>query len=51
MAEDWIDVSVPLRSGMLHWPDNPPVSIERALDMGRGDVAGEQTPKYCENNL
>jgi arylformamidase len=39
MAEDWIDVSVPMRSGMGHWPDNPPVSIERALDMGLGDAA------------
>ena len=38
-AEDWIDVSVPLRSGMVHWPDNPPVSIERMLDIERGDVA------------
>jgi arylformamidase len=35
----WIDVSVPLRSGMAHWPDNPPVSIERMLDMDRGDAA------------
>ncbi|MCA1717610.1 MAG: cyclase family protein [Actinobacteria bacterium] len=35
----WIDVSVPLRSGMAHWPDNPPVRIERMLDMERGDVA------------
>jgi arylformamidase len=35
----WIDVSVPLRSGMVHWPDNPPVRIERMLDMGRGDAA------------
>jgi arylformamidase len=39
MEEDWIDVSVPLRTGMVHWPDNPPVSIERALDIGRGDAA------------
>jgi arylformamidase len=38
MANDWIDVSVPLRSGMVHWPDNPPVVIERVLDIGRGDV-------------
>jgi arylformamidase len=37
--DGWIDVSVPLRSGMVHWPDNPPVSIERMLDMERGDVA------------
>ncbi len=38
-TEDWIDVSVPLRSGMVHWPGNPPVSIERMLDIERGDVA------------
>jgi len=23
----WIDVSVPLRTGMVHWPDNPPVAV------------------------
>jgi len=39
MTEAWIDVSVPLRTGMVHWPDNPPVSIERLLDIERGDVA------------
>ena len=38
-ANGWIDVSVPLRSGMVHWPDNPPVRIERMLDIDRGDVA------------
>ena len=37
--EGWIDVSVPLRNGMVKWPDNPPVEIERTLDMERGDVA------------
>jgi arylformamidase len=39
MTEDWIDISVPLRTGMVHWPDNPPVSIERFLDIERGDAA------------
>jgi arylformamidase len=39
MTENWIDVSVPLRTGMVHWPDNPPVSIERMLAIGHGDVA------------
>jgi arylformamidase len=38
-TEGWIDVSVPLHSGMVHWPDNPPVQIERMLDIERGDVA------------
>jgi arylformamidase len=38
-ANGWIDVSVPLRSGMVHWPDNPPVQIERTLSIEYGDVA------------
>ncbi|HEX5158183.1 MAG TPA: cyclase family protein [Ktedonobacterales bacterium] len=38
MADEWIDVSVPLHTGMVHWPDNPPVSIERELNMDRGNV-------------
>jgi arylformamidase len=37
--DGWIDISVQLRSGMVHWPDNPPVRIERMLDMEHGDVA------------
>jgi arylformamidase len=41
--EGWTDISVPLRSGMVHWPDNPPVRIERMLDMERGDVANVST--------
>src|SRR5919202_2664672 len=37
-GEGWIDVSVLLRSGMVHWPDNPPVRIERMLDIELGDA-------------
>lgn len=37
-SNPWIDVSVPLYTGMVHWPDNPPVQIERDLDIGRGDI-------------
>lgn len=37
-SEDWIDVSVGLHDGMVHWPDNPPVQISFALSMDRGDV-------------
>lgn len=39
VADGWIDASVALRSGMVHWPDNPPVRIERALSIERGDAA------------
>ena len=38
MVNDWIDISVPLRTGMVHWPDNPSVVIDRMLDMDHGDV-------------
>ena len=42
-AGEWRDISVPLRSGMPHWPDNPPVDIHRQLDIERGDVANVST--------
>ncbi len=35
----WIDVSVPVRDGMVHWPDDPPVRIERATSMDEGAEA------------
>jgi arylformamidase len=34
----WIDVSVTVRHGMPHWPDDPPVVVQRTLDIGRGDA-------------
>ena len=34
----WIDVSVTVQDGMPHWPDNPPIVLERVLDTERGDV-------------
>lgn len=33
----WIDISVPIRDGMAHWPGDPPVRIERVQDIERGD--------------
>jgi arylformamidase len=35
----WIDISVPLRDGMVHWPGDPPVSLKRVKDMEQGDSA------------
>jgi arylformamidase len=37
-GNDWIDVSVTLKSGMLQWPGDPPVVIKRVRDMDRGDT-------------
>lgn len=39
MTAAWIDISVPIYSGMVHWPDNPAVRIERIQDLSRGDAA------------
>lgn len=39
MTSGWIDISVPIYPGMVHWPDNPAVRIERIQDLSRGDAA------------
>lgn len=36
---NWIDVSVPVRNGMVHWPGDPEFHIERAEDQEKGDTA------------
>jgi arylformamidase len=33
----WIDVSVPLRTGLAHWPGDPPTDISRVKELARGD--------------
>lgn len=37
MAAPWIDVSVTLKTGMVHWPGDPPARISHAKDIERGD--------------
>jgi arylformamidase len=34
----WIDVTVPIRHGMVHWPDNPPVCLESQETLAGGVV-------------
>lgn len=36
---DWIDVSVPVRNGMVHWPGDPAFRIDRVMDQEKGDKA------------
>ena len=38
-TRDWIDVSVPVRSGMVHWPDDPEVTLERTKSIAEGEEA------------
>ncbi len=37
-GDKWIDVSLTLKSNMVHWPTDPPFSIERVRDMDKGDT-------------
>jgi arylformamidase len=37
LAGEWIDISIPLKSGMVRWPGDPEVRIDRVLDVERGD--------------
>lgn len=34
----WIDISVPLYSGMVHWPGDPEFHAQHAKSIARGDV-------------
>jgi len=38
MLNDWIDVTIPVQRGMVHWPGDAAFAADRQLDMGRGDV-------------
>lgn len=44
-SSGWIDISVPLRNGMVHWPGDTLFSIERTLDLERG--ASYTLSKIC----
>jgi len=39
MKDDrWIDLSLTLKSNMVHWPTDPPFSIARVREMDKGDT-------------
>jgi arylformamidase len=40
---EWLDISVPLRNRMPHWPGDIPVQVGQTMDMGRGDVCNLRT--------
>lgn len=47
MSADWIDITVPLRTGMVHWPDDPDVRIQRIHSMPDGDSLNVTTLFMC----
>jgi arylformamidase len=50
MPSDWIDVSVPIKTGMVCWPGDATVRVERVMDMGRGDPANVSTLTMTVHN-
>jgi arylformamidase len=38
MPKQWIDISVTIQDGMVHWPGDPDIRIRQMLEMSRGDV-------------
>jgi arylformamidase len=47
MIKNWIDVSVPLHTGMVHWPTDPSVRIERIADMDQGAICNVSKVEMC----
>ena len=47
MSKQWIDVSVPLHTGMVHWPADPSVNIARFADMDQGAVCNVSKMEMC----
>lgn len=39
MADGWIDISIPVRSGMIVWPEDPPVQVRQTSSLEKGDPA------------
>ena len=35
--DSWIDISVPLHNGMVHWPGDRPFELRRESDLGAGE--------------
>ncbi|HVK71885.1 MAG TPA: cyclase family protein [Kofleriaceae bacterium] len=38
-SEPWIDITVPIRPGMVHYPGDPGVELEQVKHLDRGDPA------------
>jgi arylformamidase len=43
----WIDVTRPVTAGMVHWPGDPDVAIDKVADMARGDVCNVTRMSLC----
>jgi len=39
LPDNWLDITIPIETGMAYWPDNAPVHVALTLDMARGAAA------------
>ena len=37
-TEDWIDISMPIRNNMVHWPGDTDIKVKRINSLGAGDI-------------
>jgi arylformamidase len=44
-ASEWIDISVPLRTGLVHWPGDPEPTFERISEIEQG---AEANVTFCK---
>ncbi len=47
MAPTWIDISVPLSTGLVTWPGDPLPVIDRVASIERGDVCNTSRLSLC----
>src|SRR5215216_6574365 len=38
MPRRWIDISVPIASGMVHWPGDPEITVTKLAEIAKGAV-------------
>lgn len=38
ISSEWVDVSVPIYGGMVHFPKNPSIEIDKISDVEKGDI-------------
>ncbi|MGV3774583.1 MAG: cyclase family protein [Verrucomicrobiales bacterium] len=38
MGKEWIDITVPIKTGMVHWPGDPDIEVSSILSMEKGAV-------------
>ena len=46
---EWIDISVPIREGMVHWPGDPVVCIRSYRSIHKGDSCNVSQLSFCSH--